>query len=204
MSRGRVAGRLLSLDRSRRYALPVQGFARSVLLLVSCFIAGCAPSAPPRWAEGGSALLITPARWDRPNEDSIEIQPNGRVVEGGRLRFVIDRVGRVTDEDYEPFAVLQPDGHLVGTDNAALGYVGVSNAAPPTGERAWLSLQPDGRVVFFEPNGDRSVHGVWLGCDGPGRRACTLVTQIFAVRNYRVQPQSGVSFGVGVGVGIGF
>jgi hypothetical protein len=167
-------------------------------------VTGCAPSVPPRWAEGGSGLLIAPARWDRPDGDSVEIEPDGRVVEGGHLRFVIDRVGRVTDDDYEPFAVLLPDGRLVGTDNAALGYVGLNNASPPSGEQAWLSLQADGRVVFFEPNGDRSSHGAWRGCNGPARRACTLVTQIFAMRNYRVLPPNGVTFGVGVGVGVGF
>lgn len=145
--------------------------------------------------------MITKARWDRPDEDSVEIEPNGRVVEGGHLRFVIDRVGRVTDDDYEPFAVLMPDGHVVGTNDTALGYVGLSNASPPDGEKAWLSLMPDGRVIYFEPNGDRSSRGIWRGCDGPGRRACTLVTQIFAMKNYRTQPQTGVTFGVGVGVG---
>ena len=56
----------------------------------------------------------------------------------------------------------------------------------------------------FEPNGDRTTRGVWHGCDGPGRRACTLVTQVFALRNYRLQPASGVTFGVGVGMGVGF
>ena len=169
---------------------------------LSLAVTSCAPSAPPRWAEGGSTLLIAPARWDRPDEDSVEIQANGRVVEGGHLRFVVDRVGRVTDDDYEPFAVLLPDGQLVGTDNTPLGYVGVSNASPPGATAAWLSLQPDGRVLFFEPDGDRSARGAWRGCEGPGRRACTLVTQLFTVRNYRARPRSGVTFGVGVGIGL--
>ncbi len=165
----------------------------------------CAPSVPPRWAEGGAALFIQPARWERGDEDdTIEIQPNGRVLEGGHLRFVIDRVGRVTDEDYEPFAVLLPDGHLVGSDDRVLGYVGLSNASPPSEEHAWFSLQADGRVLFYAPNGDRTDQGKWTGCDGPGRRACTLVTQVFMMRNYRVVPNSGVTFGVGVGVGVGF
>ena len=173
---------------------------------MSCLTAlSCAPSAPPRWAEGGAPLLIQPAHWERgDDEDAVEIKPNGQVLEGGHLRFVLDRVGRVTDDDYEPFAVLLPDGHVVGTDDRALGYVGVSNASPPFSEQAWLSLQADGRVLFFEPNGDRFDRGKWTGCDGPGRRACTLVTQIFAMRNYRSMPNGGVTLGVGVGVGVGF
>ncbi len=173
-------------------------------VLLSLCALSCAPSAPPRWAEGGAQLLVQPAHWERPDDDAIDIKANGQVLEGGHLRFVIDRVGRVTDDDYEPFALLAPDGHLMGTDDRVLGYVGLSNASPPFAEQAWLSLQPDGRVLFFEPNGDRSERGKWTGCDGPGRRACTLVTQIFAVKNYRVGPSSGVTLGVGVGVGVGF
>ncbi len=178
------------------------GIPGSILLLLSA--AGCAPSAPPRWVEGGAPLVIGQAHWERPDEDAIDIQPDGRVLEGGRLRFVVDRVGRVTDDDYDAFAVMQPDGHVVGTDDRPLGYVGLSNATPPFSDHAWLSLQRDGRVVLYEPNGDHSEHGKWTGCDGPSRRTCTLVTQVLVMRNYRVVPASGVSFGVGVGVGVGF
>ncbi|MET0790337.1 MAG: hypothetical protein ABW061_02340 [Polyangiaceae bacterium] len=173
-------------------------------LLLSSLATGCAPSAPPRWVEGGAPLAIAPAHWERADDDAVDIQPDGRVLEGGHLRFVVDRVGRVTDDDYEAFAVLLPDGHVVGTDERPLGYVGMSNATPPFSDHAWLSLQRDGRVVRYEPNGDRSEHGKWTGCDGPNRRTCTLVTQIFAMRNYRAVPAGGVGFGVGVGVGIGF
>lgn len=172
-------------------------------MLLACCVS-CAPSSPPRWAEGGAPLVILPARWDRPDDDPVEIRADGRVFEGGRLRFVVDRVGRITDDDYDAFAVLEPDGHVIGTDERPLGYVGLSNAAPPFSEHAWLSLQSSGAVVFFEPNGDRSLHGKWSGCEGPNRRTCTLVTQIFVMRNYRLVPNSGVSFGVGVGVGVGF
>lgn len=175
---------------------------RSLWLLPLSF--GCAPSAPAQWAEGGAPLVITPARWDRPDEAPIQIQADGRVLEGGRLRFVLDRIGRVTDDDYDAFAVLLPDGHVVGTDDRALGYVGVNNASPPFADQAWLSLQPDGTVIFYEANGDRLPEGKWTGCNGAGRRACTLVTQILVMRNFHSTSNSGVSFGVGVGVGIGF
>lgn len=172
--------------------------------LLSLALAGCAPSAPPRWAEGGAPLAIAPARWQRGDEDPVEIQADGRVLEGGHLRFTIDRVGRVTDDDYDAFAVLLPDGHVVGTDDRALGYVGVSNATPPGAAQAWLSLQPDGRVVFYQPNGDRGALGQWTGCNGPNRRACTLVTQIFMLQNLRMEPMYGPTFSVGVGIGVGF
>ncbi len=164
----------------------------------------CAPSAPPRWADGGAPLFIAPAHWERPDEDAIEIQADGHVLEGGHLRFVVDRVGRLTDDDYDPFAVLLPDGHVVGTDERPLGYVGLSNATPPFSDHAWISLQRDGRVVVYEPNGDHSEYGKWTGCEGSSRRTCTLVTQVIMMRNYRAVPASGVTFGVGVGVGVGF
>ncbi len=149
-------------------------------------------------------MLIAPARWQRGDADTVEIQADGRVLEGGDLRFVIDRVGRITDDDFEAYAVLLPDGHLVGTDDRALGYVGVSNATPPLAAQAWLSLLPDGRVLFFQPDGDRIALGQWTGCDGPNRRTCTLVTQLFTEQNLRRPPMYGPTFGVGVGVGIGY
>jgi len=174
------------------------------------FLAGCAPHAPPRWAEGGVPLLLAPARWQRDDAETVEIQADGRVLEGGTLRFVIDRVGRVTNDDYEAYAVLLPNGQLVGTDDLALGYVGVNNATPPGSGQAWLSLLPDGQVLFFQASGDRIPLGQWTGCNGPSRRTCTLVTQIFTERNLRVAPSYGPygpygpRFGVGVGVGIGY
>jgi len=175
------------------------------VFLLLTLLPSCAPSAPPRWAEGGAPLVIAPAQWQRGDEDSVVIQADGRVLEGGKLRFTIDRVGRITDDDYDAFAVLLPDGHVVGTDDLALGYVGVSNATPPFSAQAWVSLQPDGRVVFFHPDGDRGALGQWTGCNGPNRRTCTLVTQIFLVQNLRMgPPYGGPRFGVGVGVGVGF
>ena len=149
--------------------------------------------------------MIAPARWQRGDEDSVEIQADGKVLEGGKLRYTIDRVGRVTDEDFDALAVLLPDGHVVGTDDRALGYVGVSNATPPFSGQAWVSLQPDGQVMFFHPDGDRGALGQWTGCNGPSRRTCTLVTQIFLLQNLRMgPPYGGPMFGVGVGVGVGF
>jgi len=173
--------------------------------LLSLILASCAPTAPPRWAEGGVPLVLSPAHWQRNGADPIELKADGSVLEGGTLRFVIDRVGRVTNDDYDAYAVLLPNGHLVGTDDLALGYVGLNNATPPGSGQAWLSLLPDGRVLFFQKNGDRVPLGQWTGCNGPNRRTCTLVTQIFLVQNLRMgPPYSGPRFGVGVGVGVGF
>jgi hypothetical protein len=165
-------------------------------------LAACAPSQPPRWAEGGAPLAFANARWDRESGGAVELRPDGRVLIDGDLTFVLDRVGRVTNDDYDPYAVLQPDGQLVGTDQMSLGRVGVTNASPPGVLEAWLAVTPDGRVTYFDTDGERSAGGTWRGCSGPVQRTCTLVTQLVAVLNYR-GPRSGVGIGVGVGVGVG-
>lgn len=132
----------------------------------------------------------------------MELRSDGRVLIDGDLTFVLDRVGRVANDDYDPFAVLQPDGQLVGTDQISLGRVGVTNAAPPGAVEAWLAVMPDGRVTYFDTDGERTAGGTWRGCSGAVQRTCTLVTQLLAVANYR-GPRSGVGIGVGVGVGVG-
>jgi hypothetical protein len=172
-----------------------------ISLVLALFALGCTPAKPPRWQEGGAPLVIPNARWDRPDEDSIEIRANGQVLEGGDLVYVIDRVGRVADEDYEAVAVLQPDGHLAGTDSTALGQIGVTNASPPGQFSAWLSVRPDGTVVYFDPDGGQISRGKWYGCTGPALRTCTLVTQIITLRDYARRSEGSVSVGIGVGVG---
>jgi hypothetical protein len=173
------------------------------LLGLTLVVTGCAPRNPPRWAEGGAPLAFAAARWDRESGDPVELRPDGKVLIDGDLAFVLDRVGRVANEDYEPHAVLLGDGHLAGTDNTSLGRVGVTNASPPGAVEAWLAVTPDGRVTYFDPDGERSSGGVWRGCTGPVLRTCTLVTHLLAVANYR-GPNSGVGVGIGVGVGVGF
>jgi hypothetical protein len=173
----------------------------SILLVVTAAL-GCAPTNPPRWAEGGAALAIPHARFSRGDEDAIEIRPDGQVLEGGSLLFKIDRVGRVVDDEYEPVAVLLPDGRVAGQDDHFLGQVGVTNASPPDRGAAWLSVAPDdGRVTYFDEEGERSLVGQWSGCKGPALRTCTFVTHLVALRNYARRQQSGVSVGVGVGIG---
>lgn len=173
-----------------RWFLPVLALAVASL--------GCAPNPPPRWAEGGAPLLIQPARWDRPDDDSIQILSDGKVLEDGDLLFVVDRAGRVVDEDYEPLAILLPDGYVGGTDNRLLGRIGHSNAAPPGSAAAWLAILPDGQVIRFDEEGDRHDAGRWHGCEGPQKRTCTLVTHVLWVRDYLARSRGGVSVGVGV------
>ena len=155
----------------------------------------------PRWAEGGAALELGAARWERDDGDAVELHPDGRVFIDGDLTFVVDRVGRVVNDDYDPYAVLLPDGQLVGSNDVSLGRIGVTNASPPGAVEAWLAVLPDGQVLYFDAEGERSSGGAWQGCNGPVLRTCTLVTQLLAVGSYRAA-RSGVRLGVGVGVGV--
>ncbi len=149
--------------------------------------------------------MFPAASWTRGDGDTVELRPDGHVLVDGDLTFVIDRVGRVANEDFEPYAVLLPDGQLAGTDNASLGRVGATNASPPGGVEAWLAVMPDGNVTYFDADGERSAGGKWRGCAGAGQRSCTLVTQLIALRNYRPSSSGvGIGIGVGVGVGVGF
>jgi hypothetical protein len=173
-------------------------------LLLATLLLGCTPAQPPRWAEGGAGLALGAAHWAREGAGDVELRPDGHVLLDGDLLFVIDRVGRVTDDDYEPFAVLQPDGQLVGADSISLGRLGVTNASPPGGVEAWLAVMPDGQVVYFDSDGQRSSGGAWRGCSGAVLRSCTLVTQLLAVQHFYRGPRFGVGVGVGVGVGMGF
>ncbi len=175
---------------------------RRLFPAVAHVLLACAPSAPPRWAEGGAPLVLPAAHWNRGDSSAIDVRPDGRVLEDGGLLFVLDRVGRVVDSDYEPVALLFPDGHVVGTDDRLLGRVGVSNASPPGSGTAWLSVSPTGQVVYFDADGSRSDGGVWTGCDGPALRTCTYVTHLVALRSY-VRREAGVGVGVGIGVGVG-
>jgi hypothetical protein len=175
---------------------------RGVFLLTLLSLFGCKPQEPPNWPRGGAALSIAPARWDRGSEDAVEIRSDGQVLEDGDLLFVVDRVGRIVDKDYDPVAILLPDGRVFGTEERLLGQVGVTNAAPPWAAQAWLAVTPDGAVTQFSPEGDRSSLGRWQGCNGPALRTCTLVTHMIALRHYRAQPSSGLSIGVGVGIGL--
>lgn len=171
------------------------------MALSTVALSACAPKPPLRWEEGGAPLIITPARWDRPGDDPIEILANGQIVEDGDPIMMVDRAGRIVDEDYEPVAILLPDGHVAGPDNRLLGRVGVANAAPPGSAAAWLAVMPNGQVIYFDEDGDREDRGVWQGCEGPQKRTCTYVTHVIWAQRYLNRNRGGVSVGVGVGVG---
>jgi hypothetical protein len=165
-------------------------------------LAACASSPPPHWQQGGAPLAVGPARWTRADDDAIEILPNGSVLENGSLLFLVDRAGRVVNEDSDPVAILLPDGQLVGPNDHYLGRVGVSNASPPGAPSAWLSILPNGQMLTYSPDGDREPAGVWTGCNGPTRRTCTLVAHMVQMRRYQRGSRGGV--GVGIGIGIGY
>jgi hypothetical protein len=172
-----------------------------ILPLAALLGLSCTPAKPPNWEQGGAALVIPQARWDRPGEDSVEIRANGQVFEDGDLAYYVDRVGRVVDEDYEPLAILLPDGRLAGNDSTMLGQIGITNASPPDRVAAWLAVRPDGSVIFYDDDGEQFSRGKWYGCNGPALRTCTLVTQVITLRDYVARSESGVTVGVGVGVG---
>jgi hypothetical protein len=209
MVRGADVGRGCRLGWQLCYAWRVRPGSRrlgwlSPLLfaLAAAGVSACTPSEPPSWPEGGATLALAPARWDRPDEDPIEVRGDGQVLEDGKLVFVLDRVGRIVDSDYDPVAILLPDGRVVSSDQRLLGQVGVSNAAPPWATNAWLAVMPDGTVQQFDDEGERQFSGRWRGCAGAMHRTCTLVSHLIALRDYRPPPEAGV--GIGIGIGIGF
>ena len=162
-------------------------------------LAACTPPPPPRWATGGATLTLVAARWPGAAQESVELHSDGRVFEGGELVFVLDSVGRSVDSDYEPVALLFPEGELVGAGGVNWGHVGYRNAAPPRALGAWLSVLPDGKVVYFDFDGERHFGGQWQGCEPVAVRACTYVTHLFAMRDYQRELNSRVTVGIGLG-----
>src|SRR5690606_23558567 len=124
-----------------------------LLLLVSVVLAACQAVAPARWAEGGAPLVLPDAEWSRTEGEPLTISATGEVRRDGELLFIIDAAGRVFEENKEPIALLGPDGHVVGTDEEALGRVGLRNASPPWDGVAWLRVGADGTLMLFAQGG---------------------------------------------------
>ena len=176
------------------------------LWAAACFFAAAACQAHPpiHWAQGGSRIDIPRARWTR-GDWAIDLMPDGRVLANGDHLFTLDIAGRVFDRDNDPIALLEPDGRVVGKNDAPLGQIGLRNASPPAANVAWLSIDEGGQVVRFDPEGYPHADGVWQGC-GPALRTCTLATHLIAVAETRSGrgARVGVGLGMGVGRGAGF
>src|SRR5258708_17277260 len=93
-------------------------------------LAACHSQRPTNWAPGGTPLDIPRASWTR-GDKLIDIMPDGKVFADGEHLFTLDRAGRVYEPDNDPIAVLQPDGRLVGKDEAVLGKIGLRNSSAP-------------------------------------------------------------------------
>ena len=179
------------------------------------FVAGCADPLPPAdWARGGGRLDL-PQAMSSYDGDSVQIRSRGawaEVLVDGDVELILDRVGRVYTRRRHPFALLEPDGRLLGREDQPLGFVGSANAALPGRASAWISLNPNGQVVKYDRSGGQVV-GAWTGgCFASpwAAQACVLVTYLlhlkdatagdFAADTPMMTP--GLSVGVGVGVGI--
>lgn len=173
--------------------------SRASLLLASLLFAGCSSHPPARWAQGGATLVITRAHWER-GGDPVDLMPDGKVLVGGEHVYTVDAAGRVTEPDKDPVAMLYPDGHLVGPDEQALGFVGVGSASLPGASTAWVLVAPNEAVVTYDEDGASRPGGYWQGCQGQAFRTCTLVTHLVGYRDYTRRPR--MSVGVGIGIGI--
>ena len=188
--------------------LPVAG------LLAVLAASACGGSKPPaRWAEGGAPLHLVSAQWQHKGE-LVDLQVRGgftEVVIDGDVEWVIDRVGRLYDQDQKPVAVLEADGRLVGKKDELLGIVGSSYAAQPGRASAWLALSPEGDLIKYAADGAAQPAGRWVGCNVSvyARHACLLVA--YAILwdeegasnsgGAAVAPTSVSPMGIGIGVG---
>ena len=176
----------------------------AVAVPLALLLGACSASPPPRWAEGGARLVVGNATWKTGEGEVVQLMADGKVIADGDQVFTVDAAGRVYDTDNDPAAIVLPDGNVAGTDDTHLGRIGITNAAPPGRGPAWLSVQPNGEVIHFDPDGQRSSDGVWQGCTGPLMRTCTLVSHLYTLHRVAQATRGGVGVGIGVGVGVGY
>jgi hypothetical protein len=103
----------------------------------------------------------------------------------GETEFSVDTAGRVTDSEGDPLALLSADGQLFTFDNEYAGRIGVQNASPPWSAVAWLRIETDGNVLWFDEAGTAHRAGRWSGCDGEQLRTCTLITHLYLLASSR-------------------
>jgi hypothetical protein len=154
------------------------------LLVSAVFLSACEATPPVHWVVGGASLEIPHARWVR-GEGTVDITADGMVFVDGDHQLDIDRAGRVFDLDAEPVALLEPDGRLIGPDDAPLGVVGSMHASLPGRSTAWITVTENGEVITYDDDGQRSGMGVWVGGCGVSARThqvCTLVTHLIAMK----------------------
>jgi len=155
---------------------------RGALFLVVACVCACASNPPPRWQEGGAHLEVRNASWKR-RESTVELKPNGEVVEDEELVFRVDGSGRVSDAKGEPVAVLMPDGQLVGVDDSQLGWVGGGSSFVGKDRAPGVYMFPTGEVLAADEDGEWAVDGQWADCYGHLFWTCTLVSHVIAVRD---------------------
>lgn len=173
----------------------------SILLAALPALSACASRPPPNWAQGGAPTLLPRAHWQR--EDApVDLMPDGTVLVDGDRWLRVDGAGRVYDSEGEPFAVLEPSGELLGTEDSSLGSVDIYTSSLPGTRRPWVTVAQGGVVVHYDEDGDPHADGTWTGC-GPAARTCTLVSHLVYIIEARRRPHFGIGIGVGVGVGVG-
>ena len=176
--------------------------------MAQCVLLACAAATPPAdWARGGAPLDIVRARYIK-SDLLVDVLPGGQVMINGEHELTVDRAGRVVDDEGAAVALLEPDGRVVGPENAPLGQVGAQHAARPDESFAYLSVTPTGEVIRYDEEGERSNYGVWIGCNVSPRanQLCALVTHLLAERGKipeRAYQSGGPSIGVGIGIGVG-
>ncbi len=185
---------------------------RGLALTLALATLGCAgPKPPANWVQGGARLDLVPARWTFDGEPVV-IRSRGdfaEVLVDGDVEIVIDRVGRVYDKLQRPIALLEPDGRLVGMNEDLRGVVGSQFAALPGKPNAWLSIQPQGAVTKYEPDGGPKPVGAWAGCAVTpfSQQACLLVSYLLFFEEEGEDALSkspgAISPGIGIGVGVG-
>lgn len=157
----------------------------------------CSATPPAHWAQGGMPIALGQAYWER-DSDLIEILPDGTITENGKERLLIDQVGRVYYKNGDPYALLLPNGHLVGEDNIGMGEVGPVSASFPGSAFAWMAIDPAGQLIRYDQDGNEYHDGKWSGCQGPMSRTCMLVSHVIALGEWQRRPRVGVGVGVGV------